>query len=214
MIISEHLGSPWWTSHPPFWSSAWFYLSYWISYYLWTIRQFWCNVLLQISSLFLCLVMEHSGQGDLSSVIKEKRHKSEKITDMVKSTEEASCWTDSVSLLLYFFLYISSFSKFSPESSKHSVMLQGGFGSYLPKNIWKLFCLLLFHVYSPQQVILKFLGQMVDALFYIHKQNIFHRWVEILFSLIGYCSLQWLLVQHSCSLRGSEFYCSKRGKRR
>ncbi|NXV49512.1 STKL1 protein, partial [Uria aalge] len=60
----------------------------------------------EISSLFLCLVMQHSGQGDLSSVIKEKRQKSEKITDMV---------------------------------------------------------------------ILKFLGQMVDALFYIHKQNIFHR---------------------------------------
>ncbi|XP_054076680.1 serine/threonine kinase-like domain-containing protein STKLD1 [Rissa tridactyla] len=60
----------------------------------------------EISSLFLCLVMQHSGQGDLSSVIKEKRQKSEKITDVV---------------------------------------------------------------------ILKFLGQMVDALFYIHKQNIFHR---------------------------------------
>ncbi|NXF29958.1 STKL1 protein, partial [Nyctibius bracteatus] len=60
----------------------------------------------EISSLFLCLVMQHSGQGDLSSVIKEKRQKSEKITDTV---------------------------------------------------------------------ILKFLGQMVDALFYIHKQNIFHR---------------------------------------
>ncbi|NWR63539.1 STKL1 protein, partial [Bucorvus abyssinicus] len=60
----------------------------------------------EISSLFLCLVMQHSGQGDLSSVIKEKRQKSEKIPDMV---------------------------------------------------------------------ILKFLGQMVDALFYIHKQNIFHR---------------------------------------
>ncbi|NXX14994.1 STKL1 protein, partial [Podargus strigoides] len=60
----------------------------------------------EISSLFLCLVMQHSGQGDLSSVIKEKRQKSEKITDMV---------------------------------------------------------------------IVKFLGQMVDALFYIHKQNIFHR---------------------------------------
>ncbi|NXN51799.1 STKL1 protein, partial [Rynchops niger] len=60
----------------------------------------------EISSLFLCLVMQHSGQGDLSSVIKEKRQKSEKITDMV---------------------------------------------------------------------IMKFLGQMVDALFYIHKQNIFHR---------------------------------------
>ncbi|NXA19476.1 STKL1 protein, partial [Ibidorhyncha struthersii] len=60
----------------------------------------------EISSLFLCLVMQHSGQGDLSSVIKEKRQQSEKITDMV---------------------------------------------------------------------ILKFLGQMVDALFYIHKQNIFHR---------------------------------------
>ncbi|NWW88785.1 STKL1 protein, partial [Rhynochetos jubatus] len=60
----------------------------------------------EISSLFLCLVMQHSGQGDLSSVIKEKRQKSEKITDMV---------------------------------------------------------------------IGKFLGQMVDALFYIHKQDIFHR---------------------------------------
>ncbi|KFQ46321.1 putative inactive protein kinase-like SgK071, partial [Nestor notabilis] len=60
----------------------------------------------KVSCLFLCLVMQHSGQGDLSSVIKEKRQKSEKITDMV---------------------------------------------------------------------IVKFLGQMVDALFYIHKQNIFHR---------------------------------------
>ncbi|KFQ65778.1 putative inactive protein kinase-like SgK071, partial [Pelecanus crispus] len=60
----------------------------------------------EISSLFLCLVMQHSGQGDLSSVIKEKRQKSEKITDMV---------------------------------------------------------------------ILNFLGQMVDALLYIHKRNIFHR---------------------------------------
>ncbi|NXG91565.1 STKL1 protein, partial [Stercorarius parasiticus] len=60
----------------------------------------------EMSSLFLCLVMQHSGHGDLASVIKEKRQKSEKITDMV---------------------------------------------------------------------ILKFLGQMVDALFYIHKQNIFHR---------------------------------------
>ncbi|NXL58965.1 STKL1 protein, partial [Chordeiles acutipennis] len=60
----------------------------------------------EISSLFLCLVMQHLGQGDLSSVIKGKRQKSEKITDMV---------------------------------------------------------------------ILKFLGQMVDALFYIHKQNIIHR---------------------------------------
>ncbi|XP_074747361.1 serine/threonine kinase-like domain-containing protein STKLD1 isoform X3 [Strix uralensis] len=60
----------------------------------------------EISSLFVCLVMQHSGQRDLSSVIKEKRQKSEKITDMV---------------------------------------------------------------------VLKFLGQMVDALLYIHKQNIFHR---------------------------------------
>ncbi|KFQ01035.1 putative inactive protein kinase-like SgK071, partial [Leptosomus discolor] len=60
----------------------------------------------EISSLFLCLVMQHLGQGDLSSLIKEKRQKSEKITDMM---------------------------------------------------------------------ILKFLGQMVDALLYIHKQNIFHR---------------------------------------
>ncbi|NXW86187.1 STKL1 protein, partial [Alopecoenas beccarii] len=60
----------------------------------------------EISSLFLCLVMQHSGQGDLSSVIKEKRQKSEKITEMV---------------------------------------------------------------------IMSFLGQMVDALYYIHTQNIFHR---------------------------------------
>ncbi|XP_010081764.1 PREDICTED: serine/threonine kinase-like domain-containing protein STKLD1, partial [Pterocles gutturalis] len=60
----------------------------------------------EVSSLFLCLVMQHSSQGDLSSVINEKRQKSEKIADLV---------------------------------------------------------------------ILKFLGQMVDALFYIHKQNIFHR---------------------------------------
>ncbi|KFP77830.1 putative inactive protein kinase-like SgK071, partial [Acanthisitta chloris] len=60
----------------------------------------------EISSLFLCLVMHHSGQGDLSALIKEKRQKSEKITDMV---------------------------------------------------------------------VQKFLGQMVDALFYIHSLNIFHR---------------------------------------
>ncbi|XP_026716359.1 serine/threonine kinase-like domain-containing protein STKLD1 isoform X4 [Athene cunicularia] len=60
----------------------------------------------EISSLFVCLVMQHSGQRDLSSVIEEKRQKSEKITDMV---------------------------------------------------------------------VVKFLGQMVDALLYIHKQNIFHR---------------------------------------
>ncbi|NXK43969.1 STKL1 protein, partial [Chauna torquata] len=60
----------------------------------------------EISSLFLCLVMQHSGQIDLSSLIKTKRQKSEKIADMV---------------------------------------------------------------------MVKFLGQMVDALFYIHKQNIFHR---------------------------------------
>ncbi|XP_030317280.1 serine/threonine kinase-like domain-containing protein STKLD1 isoform X2 [Calypte anna] len=60
----------------------------------------------EISSLFLCLVMRHLSKGDLSSLIKEKRQKSEKISDMV---------------------------------------------------------------------VMKFLGQMVDALFYIHKQNIFHR---------------------------------------
>ncbi|XP_042710253.2 serine/threonine kinase-like domain-containing protein STKLD1 isoform X5 [Chrysemys picta bellii] len=59
----------------------------------------------KISSLFLCLVMQHSSQGDLSSLIKAKRKKREKVEDMV---------------------------------------LQ------------------------------KFLGQMVDALFYIHKQNVFH----------------------------------------
>lgn len=35
--------------------------------------------------------------------------------------------------------------------------------------------MLCFHVYTYHQVLLKFLGQMVDALFYIHKQNIFHR---------------------------------------
>lgn len=134
---------------PPVWPSALFYLSYWICYYLQTIRQFWCNVLLQISSLFLCLVMQHSGQGDLSSVIKEKRQKSEKITDTVKSTEEASGWTDSLSLLLYFFLCIPSFSKSSPESSKHSVLLRGGFGSCLPKDIWKLPCLCYAFMYIP-----------------------------------------------------------------
>ncbi|XP_044848242.1 serine/threonine kinase-like domain-containing protein STKLD1 isoform X5 [Mauremys mutica] len=60
----------------------------------------------KISSLFLCLVMQHSSQGDLSSLIKAKRKKREKVEEMV---------------------------------------LQ------------------------------KFLGQMVDALFYIHKQNVFHR---------------------------------------
>ncbi|NXH09781.1 STKL1 protein, partial [Bucco capensis] len=60
----------------------------------------------ELSSLFLCLVMQHSGHGDLSALIKEKRQKSEKIPDMV---------------------------------------------------------------------IQKFLGQMVDVLFYIHKQNILHR---------------------------------------
>ncbi|NXA03160.1 STKL1 protein, partial [Sapayoa aenigma] len=60
----------------------------------------------EISSLFLCLVMQHSGQGDLSALIKEKRQNSEKITVMV---------------------------------------------------------------------VQRFLGQMVDALFYIHKQNILHR---------------------------------------
>ncbi|XP_014728805.1 PREDICTED: serine/threonine kinase-like domain-containing protein STKLD1 [Sturnus vulgaris] len=60
----------------------------------------------EVSSLFLCLVMQHSGQGDLSALIKEKRQKSEKITNTV---------------------------------------------------------------------VQKFLGQMVDALFYIHKQNIWHR---------------------------------------
>lgn len=66
------------------------YLSYCICYYLQIVTPTLSNVLLQISSLFLCLVMQHSGQGDLSSVIKEKRQKSEKIPDMVKSTDEAS----------------------------------------------------------------------------------------------------------------------------
>ncbi|NWV22989.1 STKL1 protein, partial [Origma solitaria] len=60
----------------------------------------------EVSSLFLCLVMQHSGQGDLSALIKEKREKSEKIRD---------------------------------------------------------------------RVLERFLGQMMDALFYIHKQNILHR---------------------------------------
>ncbi|NXN95822.1 STKL1 protein, partial [Rhinopomastus cyanomelas] len=60
----------------------------------------------EMSSILLCLVMHHSGHRDLSSLIKEKRQKSEKIAN---------------------------------------------------------------------KVILKFLGQMVDALFYIHRQNIFHR---------------------------------------
>ncbi|XP_035197781.1 serine/threonine kinase-like domain-containing protein STKLD1 isoform X3 [Oxyura jamaicensis] len=61
----------------------------------------------EIPSLFLCLVMQHSGQEDLSSLINTKRQKSEKIADM--------------------------------------------------------------------QVMVKFLGQMADALFYIHNQNILHR---------------------------------------
>ncbi|XP_064583689.1 serine/threonine kinase-like domain-containing protein STKLD1 isoform X4 [Zonotrichia leucophrys gambelii] len=60
----------------------------------------------EVSSLFLCLVMQHSGQGDLSALIREKRENSEKISAMV---------------------------------------------------------------------VQKLLGQMVDALFYIHKQNIWHR---------------------------------------
>ncbi|XP_072208800.1 serine/threonine kinase-like domain-containing protein STKLD1 isoform X2 [Excalfactoria chinensis] len=60
----------------------------------------------EISSVFLCLVMQHSGQADLSSLIKTKRQKQEKIANMVT---------------------------------------------------------------------LRFLGQIVDALVYIHKQNIFHR---------------------------------------
>ncbi|NXS09383.1 STKL1 protein, partial [Neodrepanis coruscans] len=60
----------------------------------------------EVSSLFLCLVMQHWGQGDLSALIKAKRQNSEKITDVV---------------------------------------------------------------------VQRFLGQMVDALFYIHKQNILHR---------------------------------------
>ncbi|CAI5794110.1 threonine kinase-like domain-containing STKLD1 [Podarcis lilfordi] len=60
----------------------------------------------QISSLFLCLVMRYSDQGDLSSLIKAKRQKPEKI---------------------------------------------------------------------KKKVIKMFLGQMVDALVYIHKQTIFHR---------------------------------------
>ncbi|XP_060106634.1 serine/threonine kinase-like domain-containing protein STKLD1 [Heteronotia binoei] len=59
-----------------------------------------------ISSLFLCLVMHHSDQGDLSGLIKAKRQKCEQIQD------------------------------------------------------W---------------VIQIFLGQMVDVLVYLHKQNIFHR---------------------------------------
>ncbi|NXU15023.1 STKL1 protein, partial [Pardalotus punctatus] len=59
----------------------------------------------EVSSLFLCLVMQHSGQGDLSALIKEKRQKSENIRD---------------------------------------------------------------------RVLQRFLGQMVDALFYIHRQNILH----------------------------------------
>ncbi|XP_074871959.1 serine/threonine kinase-like domain-containing protein STKLD1 [Carettochelys insculpta] len=60
----------------------------------------------KISSVFLCLVMQHSSQGDLSSLIKAKRKERKKVEDTV---------------------------------------------------------------------IQRFLGQMVDALFYIHKQNILHR---------------------------------------
>ncbi|KAF7241037.1 Serine/threonine kinase-like domain-containing protein STKLD1, partial [Varanus komodoensis] len=60
----------------------------------------------KISSIFLCLVMHYSGQGDLSMLIKAKRQKREEI---------------------------------------------------------------------QFRVVQIFLGQMVDALLYIHQQNIFHR---------------------------------------
>ncbi|XP_051492768.1 serine/threonine kinase-like domain-containing protein STKLD1 isoform X2 [Apus apus] len=63
------------------------------------------EALKEISSLFLCLVMQHSGTGDLSSLIEEKRQKREKINYMV---------------------------------------------------------------------MMRFLGHVVDALFYVHKQGIFH----------------------------------------
>lgn len=140
----KHIRTPvyWWTSYPAVWPSPCVYLSFWICYYLQTIRQSWCNVLLQISSLFLCLVMQHSGQEDLSSLIKTKRQKSEKIADMVKRTKEAFNWTDWVLLLLYFFC-IHSFSKFSSKSSKHSVLLKRAFGSYLLlclESLWN-FCI-------------------------------------------------------------------------
>lgn len=125
--------------------------------------------------------MQHSGQGDLSSVIKEKRQKSEKIADMVKSTEEALGWTDSVSLLLYF-LPLYSLLKSSPNSEAQC-FVEGWVWNHLLKDIWELFCFLHFCVYSPQQVIISFLGQMVDAFFYIHTRNIFHRWVAISCSL-------------------------------
>lgn len=140
----KHLRTPvyWWTSYPAVWPSPCVDLSFWICYYLQTIRQSWCNVLLQISSLFLCLVMQHSGQEDLSSLIKTKRQKSEKIADMVKRTKEAFNWTDWILLLLYFFC-IHSFSKFSSKSSKHSVLLKRAFGSYLLlclESLWN-FCI-------------------------------------------------------------------------
>lgn len=105
----KRLGMPWywWTSHLPAWPSPWFYLSYWICHYLQAISQSWCDALLQISSLFLCLVMQHSGQVDLSSLIKTKRQKPEKIADMVNCTEEAPSWSDWISLHVYFFLCLS-----------------------------------------------------------------------------------------------------------
>ncbi|NXC24310.1 STKL1 protein, partial [Campylorhamphus procurvoides] len=71
-----------------------------------TYKEFFLTWDNKISSLLLCLVMQHSGQGDLSALIKEKREKSEKIRNMV---------------------------------------------------------------------VQRFLGQMVDALFYLHTQNILHR---------------------------------------
>ncbi|RMB93375.1 hypothetical protein DUI87_30070 [Hirundo rustica rustica] len=74
-----------------------------------TYKEFFVTWSNEVPSLFLCLVMQHSGQGDLSALIEEKRQKSEKIRDTVVE---------------------------------------------------------------------KFLGQMVDALFYIHKQNIWHRNVK------------------------------------
>lgn len=65
----------------------------------------------EISSLYLCLVMQHSGQVDLSSLIKTKRQKPEKIADVVKCAAEVS-GTDGGCFVLY------TQAKYFPQKSQ------------------------------------------------------------------------------------------------
>lgn len=100
------------------------------------------------------------------------------------------------------FYGIPSFWKSSLKPSKHRRVV-------LETHFWKIFesslFVLYFHVYFPPQVVQRFLGQMVDALFYIHKQNIWHRWAEISFPV-------WKALVLCTVLRGREFYSSKRSR--